>query len=149
MATLNQGMNRYVPIVYGNAIAAFVLAPFALVLESHRESSGGDDSDKQWVAGTLLILLGCVSWSSSYVLQGAAIAVAVERRSSGWAVDWDSRLFAPLYTQVSLEGLSGSGLAPSCTANNDAQQLPITASKGATGISAIDTVNNTDHKAGE
>lgn len=33
MATLNQGMNRYVPIVYGNAIAAFVLAPFALVLE--------------------------------------------------------------------------------------------------------------------
>ncbi|KAK9216150.1 hypothetical protein WN944_008157 [Citrus x changshan-huyou] len=98
MATLNQGMNRYVPIVYRNYIAAFVLAPFALVLESHRESSGGDDSDKQWVAGTLLILLGCVSWSSSYVLQGAAISVAVERRSSGWAVVWDSRLFAPLYT---------------------------------------------------
>lgn len=33
MATLNQGMNRYVPIVYRNYIAAFVLAPFALVLE--------------------------------------------------------------------------------------------------------------------
>lgn len=33
MATLNQGMNRYVLIVYRNATAAFVLVPFALVLE--------------------------------------------------------------------------------------------------------------------
>lgn len=33
LATLNHGMNRYVLIVYRNAIAALVLAPFALVLE--------------------------------------------------------------------------------------------------------------------
>ena len=33
MVTLNHGMNRYVLIVYRNAIAALVLAPFALVLE--------------------------------------------------------------------------------------------------------------------
>lgn len=33
MVTLNQGMNRYVLVVYRNAIAALVLAPFALVLE--------------------------------------------------------------------------------------------------------------------
>lgn len=33
MATLNHGMNRYVLIVYRNATAALVLAPFALVLE--------------------------------------------------------------------------------------------------------------------
>lgn len=31
--TLNHGMSRYVLIVYRNAIAALVLAPFALVLE--------------------------------------------------------------------------------------------------------------------
>lgn len=33
MATLNHGMNRYVLIVYRNAIAALFLAPFALILE--------------------------------------------------------------------------------------------------------------------
>lgn len=33
MVTLNHGMNRYVLIVYRNAIAALVLAPFALFLE--------------------------------------------------------------------------------------------------------------------
>ncbi|KAL5846578.1 hypothetical protein ACOSQ3_010102 [Xanthoceras sorbifolium] len=33
MATINHGMNRYVLIVYRNAIAALVLAPFALLLE--------------------------------------------------------------------------------------------------------------------
>lgn len=32
-ATLNHGMNRYVLIVYRNAIAAVVFAPFALILE--------------------------------------------------------------------------------------------------------------------
>ncbi|PON76356.1 Plant-drug/metabolite exporter [Trema orientale] len=33
MATLSHGMNRYVLIVYRNAIAALVLAPFALIFE--------------------------------------------------------------------------------------------------------------------
>ncbi|CAA7051459.1 unnamed protein product [Microthlaspi erraticum] len=33
MATLNQGQNRYVLIVYRNAVAALVLAPFALFFE--------------------------------------------------------------------------------------------------------------------
>lgn len=33
MATLNQGQNRYVLIVYRNAVAALVLAPFAIFFE--------------------------------------------------------------------------------------------------------------------
>lgn len=44
---------------------------------------------------------------------------------------------------------SGSGSAPTSSANNDPQQLPITASEDATEMSVIDTVNNIDHKAGE
>ena len=35
MATLNHGMSRYVLIVYRNAIAALVLAPFALVFDRY------------------------------------------------------------------------------------------------------------------
>ncbi|KAK8692232.1 hypothetical protein V6N13_075705 [Hibiscus sabdariffa] len=235
MVTLNQGMNRYVLVVYRNAIAALVLAPFALVLErktrpkmtfsiflqimtlgflepildqgfvylgmkytsasftsaimnavpsvtfvialifrlehvtmkevrsiakvigtmvtlsgallmtlykgpviellwssntSHHGSSGSGSSDKHWISGTLLILVGCVAWSCFYVLQSitikkytaeislssliclagaiqsSAIALAVEHRPSGWAVGWDSRLFAPLYSGIVSSGIT-------------------------------------------
>ncbi|KAK2659528.1 hypothetical protein Ddye_006061 [Dipteronia dyeriana] len=236
MATLNHGMNRYVLIVYRNAIAALVLAPFALLLERkirpkmtlsvflqimtmgflepildqgfaylgmkytsasytsaimnavpsvtfviavifrlerinikkidsqakvigtlmtfggallmtlykgpvinligsstsrhHESSSDSSDNHEHWVAGTLLILVGCVAWSCFYVLQSitlkkypaelslsslicaagtlqsAAVALAVERHASAWAVGWDSRLFAPLYTGIVSSGIT-------------------------------------------
>ncbi|KAK0577719.1 hypothetical protein LWI29_037509 [Acer saccharum] len=211
METLNHGMNRYVLIVYRNAIAALVLAPFALLLErpildqgfsylgmkytsasytsaimnavpsvtfvialifrlerlnikkihsqakvigtlvtfggallmtmykgpvinligssrsSHHESSSdSSDNHEHWVVGTLVILVACVAWSCFYVvqsitlkkypaelslsslicaagtLQSAAVALAVEHHASAWAVGWDSRLFAPLYTVSAL-----------------------------------------------
>ncbi|KAJ4700655.1 WAT1-related protein [Melia azedarach] len=233
--TLNRGMNRYVLVVYRNAVAALVLAPFALVLErktrpkltltvflqimalgflepvldqgfsylgmqytsatytsaimntvpsftfviacifrlerinikefrsqakiigtlvtlggallmtlykgpvlnlpwsssaSSDQESNGQSSDKHWVAGTLLILLGCVAWSGFYVLQSitlkkyraeitlsslicfagaiqsSTIAIAFERHPAGWAVGWDSRLFAPLYTGIVTSGIT-------------------------------------------
>ncbi|KAM1365609.1 hypothetical protein ACFX13_044612 [Malus domestica] len=236
MATLNHGMNRYVLIVYRNATAALVLAPFALVLErktrpkmtistffnimvlgflepvidqgftylgmkytsasfasaimnavpsltfviavisrvetvkikevrsqakvigtlvtfagallmtlykgpvidllwshktsSHHESSSSTTSNQHWIAGTLFILLGSVAWSCFYVLQsitvkkypanislscliclagalqGSAVAFTVERRPSAWAVGWDSRLLAPLYTGIISSGIT-------------------------------------------
>ncbi|XP_039041637.1 WAT1-related protein At4g08290-like [Hibiscus syriacus] len=236
MVTLNQGMNRYVLVVYRNAIAALVLAPFALVLErktrskmtfsiflqimtlgflepildqgfvylgikytsasftsaimnavpsvtfvialifrlehvkmkevrsiakvigtlvtlsgallmtlykgpvieliwsrntSHQGSGGTHESaDKHRISGTLLILVGCVAWSCFYVLQsitikkytaeislssliclaGAiqslAIALAVEHHPSGWAMGWNSRLFAPLYSGIVSSGIT-------------------------------------------
>ncbi|TXG52961.1 hypothetical protein EZV62_022130 [Acer yangbiense] len=215
METLNHGMNQYVLIVYRNAIAALVLAPFALLIErpildqgfsylgmkytsasytsaimnavpsvtfvialifrlerlnikkihsqakvigtlvtfggallmsmykgpvinlvglstsSHHESSSdSSDNHEHWVAGTLLILVGCVAWSCFYVvqsitlkkypaelslsslicaagtLQSAAVALAVEHHASAWAVGWDSRLFAPLYTGIVSSGIT-------------------------------------------
>ncbi|ESQ38768.1 hypothetical protein EUTSA_v10028726mg [Eutrema salsugineum] len=237
MATLNQGQNRYVLIVYRNAVAALVLAPFALFFErkvrpkmtlsvfwkivllgflepildqgfgylgmnmtsatytsaimnvlpsvtfiiawilrmekvkivearsqakiigtlvalggalvmtlykgpliplpwsnpnmdQHNEHSNSSQDNNHWVAGTLLILLACVAWSCFYVLQSitiktypadlslaaliclsgaiqsTAVALVVERHSSGWAVGWDARLFAPLYTGIVSSGLT-------------------------------------------
>ncbi|XP_022732827.1 WAT1-related protein At4g08290-like [Durio zibethinus] len=234
MVTLNQGMNRYVLIVYRNAIAALVLAPFALLLErktrpkmtlpiflqiitlgflepildqgftylgmkftsasftsavmnavpsvtfviaaifrlehvrikegrsqakvigtlvtlsgallmtlykgpvidliwsskTSHHGSRGVSSDKHWISGTLLILVGCVAWSCFYVLQSITIkkypaeislssliclagaiqslgiALAVEHRPSGWAVGWNSRLLAPLYSGVVSSGIT-------------------------------------------
>ncbi|KAE8701763.1 WAT1-related protein [Hibiscus syriacus] len=233
MVTLNQGMNRYVLVVYRNAFAALALAPFALVLErktrpkmtfsiflqimtlgflepildqgfvylgmkytsasftsaimnavpsvtfvialifrlehlnmkeirsiakvigtvvtlsgallmtlykgpvidliwSRNTSSHGssDSSDKHWIPGTLLILVGCVAWSCFYVLQSItikkytaeislssliclagtiqslAIALAVEHHPSGWALGWNARLFAPLYSGIISSGIT-------------------------------------------
>ncbi|KAH0989394.1 hypothetical protein GBA52_000877 [Prunus armeniaca] len=106
--------------------------PVVDLLWSHKTSSHSStttSSDQHWVTGTLFILIGCVAWSCFYVLQsitvkkypanislscliclvgalqGAAVAVTVERRASAWAVGWDSRLLAPLYS-----GIIGSGI---------------------------------------
>ncbi|CAF2043423.1 hypothetical protein BRARA_I02481 [Brassica rapa] len=237
MATLNQGQNRYVLIVYRNAVAALVLAPFAIFFErkvrpkmtlsvfwkivllgflepildqgfgylgmnmtsatytsaimnvlpsvtfiiawilrmekvniaevrsqakiigtlvalggalvmtlykgpliplqwsnpntnQHNEHSNSSQDHNHWVGGTLLILLGCVAWSCFYVLQSITIktypadlslsaliclsgavqstvvALVVERHSRGWAVGWDARLLAPLYTGIVSSGLT-------------------------------------------
>ncbi|XP_021645384.2 WAT1-related protein At4g08290-like [Hevea brasiliensis] len=234
MVTLNHGMNRYVLIVYRNAIAALVLAPFALLLErktrpkmtfpvflqimalgclepildqgftylgmqytsasfasaimnavpsvtfvialilrleririkeirsqakvigtlvtfggallmtlykgplihliwsskaTHHENSA-HSSDKHWLAGTLLILVGCVSWSAFYILQSItikkypaelflssficlagtlqslAIALVVAHHPGAWAVGWDTRLLAPVYTGIISSGIT-------------------------------------------
>ncbi|KAK1553649.1 hypothetical protein Q3G72_001600 [Acer saccharum] len=91
----------------------------------HESSSDSSDNHEHWVAGTLLILVGCVAWACFYVLQSislkkypaelslsslicasgtlqsAAAALAVEHHASAWAVGWDSSLFAPLYTYAS------------------------------------------------
>ncbi|CAA7019675.1 unnamed protein product [Microthlaspi erraticum] len=237
MATLNQGQNRYVLIVYRNAVAALVLAPFALfferkvrpkmtlsvfwkivllgflepildqgfgylgmnmtsatytsaimnvlpsvtfviawilrmekvkivevrsqakvigtlvalggalvmtlykgpliplpwsspTLDQQNGHTNSSQDHNHWVAGTLLILLACVAWSCFYVLQSITIktypadlslaaliclsgavqstvvALIVEHHSSGWAVGWDARLFAPLYTGIVSSGLT-------------------------------------------
>ncbi|KAF8110669.1 hypothetical protein N665_0080s0004 [Sinapis alba] len=237
MATLNQGQNRYVLIVYRNAVAALVLAPFAIFFErkvrpkmtlsvfwkivllgflepildqgfgylgmnmtsatytsaimnvlpsvtfiiawilrmekvkiaevrsqakisgtlvalggalvmtlykgpliplpwsnpdmdQHNGHNNSSQDHNHWVAGTLLILLGCVAWSCFYVLQSITIktypadlslsaliclsgavqstvvALVVERHSNGWAVGWDARLLAPLYTGIISSGLT-------------------------------------------
>ncbi|KAL5558388.1 hypothetical protein UlMin_034599 [Ulmus minor] len=89
-----------------------------------------DSSGKHWLAGTLYILIGCVAWACFFVLQSitvkkypaelslssliclagtlqsTAVALALERHSSAWAVGWDSRLFAPVYSGIVSSGIT-------------------------------------------
>ncbi|KAI4307286.1 hypothetical protein L6164_030490 [Bauhinia variegata] len=207
MASLSRGMNRFVFIVYRNAIAAFALAPFAffferkirpkmtisvflqimalgflepvidqgftflgmqytsasfasaiinavpsitfvlaVILRLERvkikelrsqakvlgtlHQGGSQSPHAHWLTGTLFILLGCVAWSSFYILQSitvkkypaelslasliclmgalqsAAVALVVEHHPRAWAIGWDYRFFCPLYT-----GIVSSGIA--------------------------------------
>lgn len=84
-------------------------------------ASGGGGDGKHFIAGTLIILLACVGWSSFVVLQTvtlkkypanltltalicsfgalqtAAIGFASERRASMWGIGWNTRLLGCAY----------------------------------------------------
>ncbi|XP_057729924.1 WAT1-related protein At4g08290-like isoform X2 [Arachis stenosperma] len=195
---LNHGMNRFVFIVYRNAMAAAALAPFAFIFErksrpkmtlaiflrimvlgflemehvklkevrseakvigtlvtfggavlmgiykghgfnlfhsrtQQHHGGGGDPSSSHnhhQIAGALYIFMGCVALSSFYILQSitlkkypaelslatlicvagtgqaTVVALVAEHHSQAWALGWDYRLYAPLYT-----GLVSSAIA--------------------------------------
>ncbi|KAI4337799.1 hypothetical protein L6164_016174 [Bauhinia variegata] len=94
------------------------------------QDEGSQSPHTHWLVGTLYLLLGCLAWSSFYILQsitvkkypaelslssliclsgalqGTAVALVVERHPTAWSVGWDYRIFAPLYT-----GIVSSGIA--------------------------------------
>uniref|UniRef100_A0A7N0UMC8 WAT1-related protein n=1 Tax=Kalanchoe fedtschenkoi TaxID=63787 RepID=A0A7N0UMC8_KALFE len=96
----------------------------------HQTGSSGDSSGSNWILGTALILVGCCAWSAFYVLQSltvkaypaeltlstlicltgalqtSALALAMEHHASAWAIGWDSRLLAPVYTGIVSSGLT-------------------------------------------
>ncbi|XP_028118499.1 WAT1-related protein At4g08290-like isoform X2 [Camellia sinensis] len=89
-----------------------------------------DDSDKHWLSGTLCLLVGCVAWSCFFILQSitvkkypaelslafwiclmgavlsAALTLVAERHPGVWAIGWDSRLLAPIYSGVISSGIT-------------------------------------------
>ncbi|XP_057974111.1 WAT1-related protein At4g08290-like isoform X2 [Malania oleifera] len=101
-----------------------LISTHKLTTDHHGNRGDHGSSDKHWIMGTILILIGCCAWSSFYVLQSitmkkypaelslaclicvmgtvqsAALAVVVERHPSAWSIGWNSRLLAPLYTGV-------------------------------------------------
>nr|AFK38638.1 unknown [Lotus japonicus] len=98
---------------------------------THQESGNhSTQSHQHWIAGTLFIGLGCLAWSSFYILQSitirrypaelslssliclvgamesAVVALVAEHRSQAWTIGFDYRLYGPLYT-----GIISSGIA--------------------------------------
>ncbi|RDX72543.1 WAT1-related protein, partial [Mucuna pruriens] len=98
----------------------------------HQDESHSPQSIKHWVSGTLFLLLGCVSWSSFFILQSitlkrypaklslaslvclagalqALVVALVGNRHSGlsaWALGWNFRLYGPLYTGIVTSGIT-------------------------------------------
>ncbi|EEF48374.1 Auxin-induced protein 5NG4, putative [Ricinus communis] len=121
-------------VTFGGALLmALYKGPTIDLISSGRTSHHGssdDSSGKHWVTGTLLILVGCVAWSAFYILQSIAlkkypaelslssliclsgtvqslaVALAVAHHPSSWAVGWDSRLLAPVYTGIVTSGIT-------------------------------------------
>lgn len=94
---------------------------------------GGSQSThnhSHWVTGTLFICLGCLAWSSFYILQSvtvkrypaelslssliclagalqsAVVALIADHNPRAWAIGFDYTLYGPLYT-----GIMSSGIA--------------------------------------
>lgn len=97
---------------------------------TQNQNATHESSHNHQTAGALYILMGCVALSSFYILQSitvkaypaelslatliclaggaqaTAVALVAERHSQAWAIGWDYRLYAPLYT-----GIVSSGIA--------------------------------------
>ncbi|KAF8404110.1 hypothetical protein HHK36_008990 [Tetracentron sinense] len=95
---------------------------------SHESSSGS--TDQHWVAGTLMLLASCCAWSAFFILQsftlksypaelsmtslicltgmvqGAAVALVMERDSGAWSLGWDSGLLAAVYSGIVCSGIT-------------------------------------------
>ncbi|KHN47036.1 Auxin-induced protein 5NG4-like protein [Glycine soja] len=98
----------------------------------HQDGSHSPQVIKHWLSGTLFLLLGCVAWSSFFILQSitlkrypaelslsslvclsgalqASVVAIVATRHSGlvaWALGWDFRLYGPLYTGIVTSGIT-------------------------------------------
>ncbi|OVA10422.1 Drug/metabolite transporter [Macleaya cordata] len=90
--------------------------------QGHHETSSAGETNKNWVVGTLMVIASCVGWSGFFILQsftlkaypaelsltsliclmgmieGAAVALVMERHPAAWALGWDSRILAPVYS---------------------------------------------------
>ncbi|TKY56170.1 WAT1-related protein [Spatholobus suberectus] len=94
------------------------------------ESHDSHQGHKHWVTGTLFLCLGCLAWSSFYILQSvtvrrypaelslsslicltgalqsAVVALIADHNPRAWAIGLDYRLYGPLYA-----GIMSSGIA--------------------------------------
>ncbi|KAK7353170.1 hypothetical protein VNO80_18610 [Phaseolus coccineus] len=99
---------------------------------THHDGTHSPQVVKHWLSGTLFLLLGCVAWSSFFILQSitlkrypaelslsslvclsgvvqASVVAIVATRHSGlqaWALGWDFRLYGPLYTGIITSGVT-------------------------------------------
>nr|DAD39621.1 TPA_asm: hypothetical protein HUJ06_013944 [Nelumbo nucifera] len=96
---------------------------------AHHEASSSA-AGQHWVAGTLMLLASCTGWSCFFILQsftlkqypaelsltslicfmgmvqGAAVALVMERKPGAWSLGWDSRLLAAVYSGVVCSGIT-------------------------------------------
>ncbi|CAL5414506.1 unnamed protein product [Camellia sinensis] len=96
----------------------------------HHNTTNSTSTDQHWVMGTFMILACTCGWSGFFIVQsitlkqypaelsltasiclmgmveGAAVALAMERDMSAWVVGFDSRLLAAVYSRVVCSGVA-------------------------------------------
>ncbi|GAB2260395.1 hypothetical protein Droror1_Dr00011250 [Drosera rotundifolia] len=93
-------------------------------------AAANSTSNQHWILGTLMLIGCCLGWAGFFSLQsftlreypaelsltalictmgmvkGAAVTLAFERNMSVWALGWDSRLLASVYSGVACSGIA-------------------------------------------
>ncbi|KAG7974044.1 hypothetical protein I3843_06G027400 [Carya illinoinensis] len=96
----------------------------------HKTSTQSSGDDQHLVTGTLMLLASCSSWAGFFILQsftlkkypaelsltawiclmgmveGAIVTLVMERDLTVWAIGWDSRLIAAVYSGVVCSGIA-------------------------------------------
>ncbi|KAK4276744.1 hypothetical protein QN277_014857 [Acacia crassicarpa] len=97
---------------------------------SHQESSSSSPSQPHWIFGTLMLIASCGGWASFFIVQNftlkkypaelsltawiclagvfesAIASFIMERDMSVWALGWDSRLLACVYSGIVCSGMA-------------------------------------------
>ncbi|KAK6114845.1 hypothetical protein DH2020_007114 [Rehmannia glutinosa] len=97
---------------------------------SHHKAAASAASDQHWVTGTIMLLCCIVGWSAFFILQnktleeypaelsltslvcfmgmveGGIVAVIMERHKTAWAIGFDSRLLAVVYSGIVCSGIA-------------------------------------------
>lgn len=100
------------------------------VAVQHGATSAAANSGQHWVLGTLFVLGSCFGWSAFFILQsytvkeypaelslttwicfmgsleGGVVSLVFVRDMKAWALGWDSRLLASVYTGVVCSGIA-------------------------------------------
>ncbi|KAF7829844.1 WAT1-related protein [Senna tora] len=119
-------------VTFGGALfMTLYKGPLIHLFSSHHQQHNINiPTHKHYLAGTILLLLGCLAWSSFYILQSitvkrypaelslacficfmgalqtTVVALLLDHHPRAWALGWDHRLFAPLYTGVVSSGIT-------------------------------------------
>ncbi|KAI4389161.1 hypothetical protein MLD38_001417 [Melastoma candidum] len=97
---------------------------------NHQGSAADESSGQHFVTGTLMLLASCCGWAGFFILQsftlrkypaelsltalvclmgaveGTAVSLVLERDMSIWAIGWDERLLAAVYSGVVCSGIA-------------------------------------------
>ncbi|XP_061363748.1 WAT1-related protein At4g08300-like [Gastrolobium bilobum] len=97
---------------------------------NHHGTAATEPSDQHWVVGTLMLIASCGGWAGFFILQsftlkmypaelsltawicllgiveGSIASLIFERDFSVWAIGWDSRLLACVYSGVICSGMA-------------------------------------------
>ncbi|XP_054796815.1 WAT1-related protein At4g08300-like [Prosopis cineraria] len=97
---------------------------------SHQESSTSSPSEQHWLLGTLMLIASCGGWASFFIVQSftlkkypaelsltawiclagifesAIASLIMERDMKVWALAWDSRLLACVYSGIVCSGMA-------------------------------------------
>ncbi|CAN1343864.1 WAT1-related protein At5g07050 [Linum perenne] len=74
------------------------------------QSSGSEasnaNSDKDWLKGSILLILATLAWATLFVLQAIAVTLAMEHNPSVWKIGFDMNLLAAAYAGIFASSLS-------------------------------------------